>query len=86
MTDKEEAEYQQQQRKEAIEKARTQLYYQNDRVKGLHVSLAWELLCHLYVFGYICCCFTSTACTLADRGAEGEGGSDRTEAENQECL
>lgn len=29
---------------------------------------------------------TSTACTLADRGAEGEGSTDRTEAKNQECL
>ncbi|XP_035532491.1 coiled-coil domain-containing protein 173 [Morone saxatilis] len=38
-TDKEEAEYQEQKRKEAIEKAKTQLYYQTDRVKGLHRAL-----------------------------------------------
>ncbi|XP_037644822.1 coiled-coil domain-containing protein 173 [Sebastes umbrosus] len=39
LTDKEEAEYQEQQRKEAIEKAQTQMYYQTDRVKGLHGAL-----------------------------------------------
>ncbi|XP_051259642.1 cilia- and flagella- associated protein 210 [Dicentrarchus labrax] len=39
LTDKEEAEYQEQKRKEAIEKAKTQLYYQTDRVKGLHRAL-----------------------------------------------
>ncbi|XP_074515454.1 cilia- and flagella- associated protein 210 [Sebastes fasciatus] len=38
-TDKEEAEYQEQQRKEAIEKAQIQMYYQTDRVKGLHGAL-----------------------------------------------
>lgn len=38
LTDIEEAKYQEQKRKEAIEKAKTQLYYQTDRVKGLHVS------------------------------------------------
>ncbi|TDH06906.1 hypothetical protein EPR50_G00118320 [Perca flavescens] len=39
LTDKEEAKYQEQQRREAIEKAKTQLYYQTDRVKGLHRAL-----------------------------------------------
>lgn len=39
MIDIEEAKYQEQKRKEAIEKAKTQLYYQTDRVKGLHVSI-----------------------------------------------
>ncbi|XP_059198595.1 cilia- and flagella- associated protein 210 [Centropristis striata] len=39
LADKEEAKYQEQQRKEAIEKAKTQLYYQTDRVKGLHRAL-----------------------------------------------
>ncbi|XP_065818447.1 cilia- and flagella- associated protein 210 [Labrus bergylta] len=37
--DKEEAEYKEQKRKEAIEKAKTQLYFQTDRVKGLHGAL-----------------------------------------------
>ncbi|XP_028291836.1 coiled-coil domain-containing protein 173 [Gouania willdenowi] len=37
--DVEEAIYQEQKRKEAIEKAETQLYYQTDRVKGLHSAL-----------------------------------------------
>ncbi|XP_034549062.1 coiled-coil domain-containing protein 173 [Notolabrus celidotus] len=37
--DKEEAEYRKQKKKEAIEKAKTQLYYQTDRVKGLHSAL-----------------------------------------------
>ncbi|XP_018540275.1 cilia- and flagella- associated protein 210 isoform X1 [Lates calcarifer] len=39
LIDKEEAKYQEQKRKEAIEKAKTQLYYQSDRVKGLHRAL-----------------------------------------------
>ncbi|XP_026151094.1 coiled-coil domain-containing protein 173 [Mastacembelus armatus] len=39
LTDIEEAKYQEQKRKEAIEKAKTQLYYQTDRVKGLHRAL-----------------------------------------------
>ncbi|XP_035507205.2 protein CFAP210 [Scophthalmus maximus] len=37
--DVEEAQFKEQQRKEAIEKAKTQLYYQTDRVKGLHSAL-----------------------------------------------
>ncbi|XP_061091732.1 cilia- and flagella- associated protein 210 isoform X2 [Conger conger] len=37
--DLEEAEYQQQKRKEAIEKAKSQQYFQTDRVKGFHSSL-----------------------------------------------
>ena len=37
--DIEEERYQAQKRKEAIEKAKTQQYYQTDRVKGFHVSL-----------------------------------------------
>ena len=36
--DIEEAKYQAEKRKEAIEKAKTQQYYQTDRVKGFHVS------------------------------------------------
>ncbi|XP_049904217.1 cilia- and flagella- associated protein 210 [Epinephelus moara] len=39
LMDKEEAEYREQQRKEAVKKAKTQLYYQTDRVKGLHRAL-----------------------------------------------
>ncbi|XP_053296325.1 cilia- and flagella- associated protein 210 [Pleuronectes platessa] len=37
--DIEEAEYNDQQRKEAIVKAKTQLYYQTDQIKGLHSAL-----------------------------------------------
>lgn len=36
--DKEEAEHQQKMRKEAIEKAKTQLFHQSHRVRGLHVG------------------------------------------------
>ena len=36
--DLEEAKYQAQQRKDAIDKAKTQQYYQTDRVKGFHVG------------------------------------------------
>lgn len=39
LLDIEEAKYQAQIRKEAIEKAKTQQYYQNDRVKGFHVCV-----------------------------------------------
>ncbi|KAK7169506.1 hypothetical protein R3I93_005466 [Phoxinus phoxinus] len=39
LLDIEEAKYQAQTRKEAIEKAKTQQYYQNDRVKGFHSAL-----------------------------------------------
>ncbi|XP_040913771.1 coiled-coil domain-containing protein 173 [Toxotes jaculatrix] len=39
LTDMEEAKYKEQKRKEAIEKAKAQLYYQTDRVKGLHRAL-----------------------------------------------
>lgn len=42
--DREEAEYQAQKRKEAIQKAKTQLYYQSDRVRGLHVGVASQCL------------------------------------------
>lgn len=38
LIDLEEAQYQAQQRREAIEKAKTQQYYQTDRVKQFHVS------------------------------------------------
>lgn len=38
--DKEEVEYQEQMRKEAIEKAKTQLFYQTHRVRGLHVGIS----------------------------------------------
>lgn len=37
--DLEEAKYQAEKRKEAIEKAKAQQYYQTDRVKGFHVRL-----------------------------------------------
>lgn len=50
LIDIEEAKYREQKKKEAIEKARTQLYYQTDRVKGLHVSMARALL---YMLHYI---------------------------------
>ncbi len=36
--DIEEAQFQAQKRREAIERAKTQQYYQTDRVKGFHVS------------------------------------------------
>ncbi|XP_047457343.1 protein CFAP210 [Mugil cephalus] len=39
LIDIEEAKYREQKKTEAIEKARTQLYYQTDRVKGLHRAL-----------------------------------------------
>ncbi|KAM4609460.1 cilia- and flagella- associated protein 210 [Polymixia lowei] len=39
LIDMEEAKYQQQKRKEAIEKAKAQQYYQTDRVKGFHSAL-----------------------------------------------
>ncbi|XP_002663472.1 cilia- and flagella- associated protein 210 isoform X1 [Danio rerio] len=39
LIDIEEAKYQAQMRKEAIEKAKTQMYYQTDRVKGFHGAL-----------------------------------------------
>lgn len=38
--DKEEAEYQAKMRKEAIEKAKTQQFYQTHRVRGLHVGVS----------------------------------------------
>lgn len=38
--DKEEAEYQEKKRREAIEKAKTQLFYQTHRVRGLHVGIS----------------------------------------------
>lgn len=37
--DLEEAKFQEQKRREAIEKAKTLQYYQIDRVKGFHVSI-----------------------------------------------
>lgn len=39
LIDIEEAKYKEEKRKEATERAKTQLYYQTDRVKGLHVSM-----------------------------------------------
>ncbi|KAM4559053.1 cilia- and flagella- associated protein 210 isoform 2-T2 [Odontesthes bonariensis] len=39
LMDAEEAKYREQKRKEAIEKAKSQLYFQTDRVKGLHRAL-----------------------------------------------
>lgn len=46
--DLEEANYREQKRKEAVKKAEMQLYYQTDRVKGLHVSK--HLVCHSALF------------------------------------
>lgn len=37
--DLEEANYREEKRKEAVQKAELQLYHQTDRVKGLHVSI-----------------------------------------------
>ena len=45
--DQEEAEYQAKQRKEAIDRAKTLLYYQTDRVKGFHVRAIVLTLCSL---------------------------------------
>lgn len=42
--DREEAEFQAQKRKEALQKAKSQLYYQSDCVRGLHVGVASQ--CH----------------------------------------
>lgn len=39
--DKEEAEYQEKKRREAIEKAKTQLFSQTHRVRGLHVGISF---------------------------------------------
>lgn len=52
VTDQEEAQYQEQQRKEANEKAQSQLFYQTDRVKGLHVGVAPGRLSHVHVWLY----------------------------------
>lgn len=52
MTDIEEAKYQEQKRKETIARAKTQLYYQTDRVKGLHVS---RINVSLHTSGYTLC-------------------------------
>lgn len=78
--DKEEARYQQQKRKEAIEKAKTQLYYQTDRVRELHVGVCLGWLGHWCTLGCrgrfgIVIVSDSTERPLADGGAEGEGGS-----------
>lgn len=40
LIDIEEAQYREQTRKEAVEKAKTQLYYQTDQVKRLHVGVS----------------------------------------------
>jgi len=42
--DLEEAQFQAHQRKDAIERAKTQQYYQTDRVKSFHVSLTLSLV------------------------------------------
>lgn len=54
-TDIEEAKFQEQKRKEAIEKAKTLQYYQNDRVKRFHVSILIFFCCischaHLHMY------------------------------------
>lgn len=54
--DIEEAKFQAAQRKEAIDKAKTQQYYQTDRVKGFHVSEGLSSKCFFAVtlICYIC--------------------------------
>lgn len=47
--DLEEAKYQAQKRKEAIEKAKTQQYYQTDRVKNFHVSKSFVNIYNLVI-------------------------------------
>lgn len=42
LLDMEEEQFQAAKRKEAIDRAKTYLYYQNERVKGLHVC--WKLI------------------------------------------
>ena len=42
-TDQEEAKFQAEERKKAIERAKTLLYYQTDRVRQLNVSLIWMM-------------------------------------------
>ncbi len=76
--DIEEAKYQAQIRKEAIEKAKTQQYYQSDRVKGFHVRvshysitlLSCEMLVETISLFFI-------ECSAAGGGSEGKRGSDR---------
>ena len=48
LIDIEEAKFQAQKRKEAIEKAKTLQYYQTDRVKGFHVSWAQYTSKHVW--------------------------------------
>lgn len=90
--DKEEAEYQEKKRREAIEKAKTQLFYHTHRVRGLHVGISFCITwAHLGVCWRTktmtgCCYCAPTGCALAVRGSEGEGGSDWTETAHQECL
>lgn len=61
--DIEEANYKEQKRKEAIEKAKTQLYYQTDRVKAFHVSIT---LASCYILNFRIILTSSTACSPAD--------------------
>lgn len=49
LLDIEEAKYQAQIRKEAIEKAKTQQYYQTDRVKGFHVCVSHYMITSLFL-------------------------------------
>ncbi len=51
--DVEEAQFQADKRKEAIEKAKTLLYYQTDRVKQFHVSKLWPSLTHTHLLCYL---------------------------------
>lgn len=84
--DREEAEYQAQKRKEALQKAQTQLYYQSDPVRGLHVGVASQCHSRGRVQGHgglIPLPLTSTERAPAGRGSEGEGGADRPEATHQ---
>lgn len=48
--DAEEAKYREEKQKEVLRRARTQLYYQTNRVKGLHVSTSITLKhCRYYI-------------------------------------
>lgn len=75
--DIEEAKYQAQIRKEAIEKAKTQQYYQSDRVKGFHVCVAHYLItlfsCEMFVEMMF---LFFIECSAAGGGSEGKRGSD----------
>ena len=47
--DEEEARYQAALRKDAIERAKTMLYYKTDRVRGFHVSQMFQYYYNIYI-------------------------------------